>query len=119
MLKKLKELIIDQIWRVQVVLGLYSIFVFTPLLILSNSEKIGQVIPLPPLLQVALGTPLILFCVWLIGVFFDKKIKYQQSFDTSANKRNPQMCTLLERTEKMINQLDQMDERLKKIENGR
>ncbi|MBW2982350.1 hypothetical protein KY343_05705 [Candidatus Woesearchaeota archaeon] len=88
------------------VLGLYSIFVFTPLLILSNSEKIAQVVPLHPALQVLIGTPLVLLLVWIVGLFFDKIIKYQQSFDTSANLRNPQMQTLLERTAKILEKLE-------------
>lgn len=106
MFKKLKDLIIDQIWRVQMVLGLYSIFVFTPLLILSNSDKIYEITSIPPIYQVLIGTPLTLVCVWIIGIFFDKVIRYQQSFDTSANKRNPQMQILLERTEKILEKLE-------------
>ena len=111
-LKQIKEFIIEQIWRIQIIQGLYGVLVFTPLLILANSEKIQQLIPINTYLLVILGTPALIFLVWIAGMIMDGILHYQQSHDTVANKRNPQICEILER-------LERLEEKINKLKNHR
>lgn len=105
-LSKIREYIVEQIWRIQIIQGLYGVLVFTPLLILANSEKIQKIIPLNTYMLVMIGTPTFLFCVWLAGSFLDAVIKYQQIHYTVANKRNPQIIKILAELKKINERLD-------------
>lgn len=112
MLKRLRHWIIEQLWRIQLVQGFYGVLVFTPLLILANSDKIHDTIPLSTFWQMVLGTPLLLGMVWAVGIIIDKYVQYQQELYTIANQRNPQITEILERCKKI-------EETLKRLENAR